>query len=148
MHHIFDQIHIDIRLLRRQTVFGRPFLKRNFSVWLLKRRQFNIFFTGKGRYGSVWKGSWQGEPVAVKVFASRDEQSWARETEIYNTVMLRHSNILGYIASDMTSRNSETEVISAACEIYCCFALSIFRVFVTIEYECHLPSTCGIQSIL
>lgn len=58
----------------------------------------------------MWKGTWQGEPVAVKVFASRDEQSWLRETEIYNTVMLRHSNILGYIASDMTSRNSETEV--------------------------------------
>uniref|UniRef100_H2YPF5 receptor protein serine/threonine kinase n=1 Tax=Ciona savignyi TaxID=51511 RepID=H2YPF5_CIOSA len=64
---------------------------------------------GKGRYGAVWKGMWQGEPIAVKVFASRDEQSWARETE-YNTVMLRHSNILGYIASDMISRESDTEL--------------------------------------
>lgn len=36
-----------------------------------------------------------GESVAVKIFSSRDEQSWFRETEIYNTVQLRHENILG-----------------------------------------------------
>ena len=36
-----------------------------------------------------------GESVAVKIFSSRDEQSWYRETEIYNTVQLRHDNILG-----------------------------------------------------
>lgn len=50
---------------------------------------------GKGRYGEVWRGSWQGENVAVKIFSSRDEKSWFRETELYNTVMLRHENILG-----------------------------------------------------
>lgn len=31
----------------------------------------------------------------MKIFSSRDEQSWFRETEIYNTVLLRHDNILG-----------------------------------------------------
>ena len=50
---------------------------------------------GKGRYGEVWRGLWQGESVAVKIFSSRDEKSWFRETEIYNTVLLRHENILG-----------------------------------------------------
>lgn len=50
---------------------------------------------GKGRYGEVWRGQWQGENVAVKIFSSRDEKSWFRETEIYNTVLLRHDNILG-----------------------------------------------------
>lgn len=55
-----------------------------------------IFFPpGKGRYGEVWRGQWQGENVAVKIFSSRDEKSWFRETEIYNTVLLRHENILG-----------------------------------------------------
>ena len=39
-----------------------------------------------------------GESVAVKIFSSRDEQSWFRETEIYNTVQLRHDNILGEAA--------------------------------------------------
>ncbi|XP_013874378.1 serine/threonine-protein kinase receptor R3 [Austrofundulus limnaeus] len=65
---------------------------------------------GKGRYGEVWRGTWMGESVAVKIFSSRDEQSWFRETEIYNTVQLCHENILGFIASDMTSKNSSTQL--------------------------------------
>ena len=52
----------------------------------------------------------QEEPVAVKKFASRDEKSWARETEIFNTVLLRHDNILGFFASDMVSNNGVTEL--------------------------------------
>lgn len=43
----------------------------------------------------MWRGLWHGESVAIKIFSSRDEQSWFRETEIYNTVLLRHDNILG-----------------------------------------------------
>lgn len=66
--------------------------------------------SGKGRYGEVWRGTYQGENVAVKIFISRDERSWARESEIYNTVLLRHENILGFIASDMTSRHSCTQL--------------------------------------
>lgn len=66
---------------------------------------------GRGRYGEVWCGIWHGENVAVKIFFSRDEESWKRETEIYNTVLLRHENILGYIGSDMTSRNSCTQLL-------------------------------------
>ena len=55
---------------------------------------------GKGRYGEVYKGKWRGETVAVKIFSSREERSWFREAEIYQTVMLRHENILGFIAAD------------------------------------------------
>ncbi|XP_069791582.1 activin receptor type-1-like isoform X3 [Narcine bancroftii] len=65
---------------------------------------------GKGRFGEVWRGQWQGENVAVKIFSSRDEKSWFRETEIYNSVLLRNENILGFVASDMTSRNSSTQL--------------------------------------
>ena len=50
---------------------------------------------GKGRFGEVWRGEWRGENVAVKIFSSIDENSWFREVEIYQTVMLRHENILG-----------------------------------------------------
>ncbi|XP_068827089.1 activin receptor type-1-like isoform X4 [Capricornis sumatraensis] len=70
----------------------------------------SLVLEGKGRYGEVWRGLWHGESVAVKIFSSRDEQSWFRETEIYNTVLLRHDNVLGFIASDMTSRNSSTQL--------------------------------------
>lgn len=50
---------------------------------------------GKGRYGEVWKGKWRGENVAVKIFFTTEEASWFRETELYQTVLLRHDNILG-----------------------------------------------------
>ncbi|XP_061471203.1 serine/threonine-protein kinase receptor R3 [Rhineura floridana] len=85
---------------------GLPFL-----VQRTVARQISLVeCVGKGRYGEVWRGTWHGENVAVKIFSSRDEQSWFRETEIYNTVLLRHDNILGFIASDMTSRNSSTQL--------------------------------------
>ena len=48
----------------------------------------------------MFKGLWRGEFVAVKKFSTRDERSWFREAEIYQTVMLRHENILGFIACD------------------------------------------------
>ncbi|XP_010884895.1 activin receptor type-1 isoform X2 [Esox lucius] len=85
---------------------GLPFL-----VQRTVARQIGLIeCVGKGRYGEVWRGQWQGENVAVKIFSSRDEKSWFRETEIYNTVLLRHDNILGFMASDMTSRNSSTQL--------------------------------------
>ena len=49
---------------------------------------------------------WRGEYVAVKIFSSREERSWFREAEIYQTVMLRHENILGFIAADNKGENS------------------------------------------
>ncbi|KAM6214660.1 activin receptor type-1-like [Rhynchocyon petersi] len=85
---------------------GLPFLVQR----TVARQVSLVECVGKGRYGEVWRGLWHGESVAVKIFSSRDEQSWFRETEIYNTVLLRHDNILGFIASDMTSRNSSTQL--------------------------------------
>jgi len=57
---------------------------------------------GQGRFGEVHLGLWRSENVAVKIFSSRPEgeESWFRESEIYQTVMLRHENILGFIAAD------------------------------------------------
>ncbi|XP_035187737.1 activin receptor type-1 isoform X1 [Oxyura jamaicensis] len=85
---------------------GLPFLVQR----TVARQITLVECVGKGRYGEVWRGQWQGENVAVKIFSSRDEKSWFRETELYNTVLLRHENILGFIASDMTSRNSSTQL--------------------------------------
>lgn len=49
----------------------------------------------------------------MKIFSSREERSWFREAEIYQTVMLRHENILGFIAADNKGGNSP-EVVSGA----------------------------------
>lgn len=65
---------------------------------------------GSGRFGQVFVGDYLGDKVAIKKFASRDEKSWFRETEVYNTVLLRHDNILGYMASDVFSHSGVTEL--------------------------------------
>uniref|UniRef100_H2ZXD7 receptor protein serine/threonine kinase n=1 Tax=Latimeria chalumnae TaxID=7897 RepID=H2ZXD7_LATCH len=61
---------------------------------------------GKGRYGEVWMGKWRGEKVAVKVFFTTEEASWFRETEIYQTVLMRHENILVLRLASLSSGKS------------------------------------------
>lgn len=65
---------------------------------------------GNGRFGQVWKGQWRDENVAVKIFSSREECSWSREAEIYQTAMLRHDNILGFIAADNKDNGTWTQL--------------------------------------
>ncbi|XP_062319577.1 bone morphogenetic protein receptor, type IAa isoform X2 [Osmerus eperlanus] len=65
---------------------------------------------GKGRYGEVWLARWRGEKVAVKVFFTREEASWYRETEIYQTVLMRHENVLGFIAADIKGTGAFTQL--------------------------------------
>lgn len=65
---------------------------------------------GSGRYGQVYLGDYRDEHVAVKIFSTVDEESWKREKDIYSIVLIRHDNILGYIAADMISNNGVTEL--------------------------------------
>ena len=58
-------------------------------------------------YGPVYLGYYQAEHVAVKKFFSRDENSW---TEIYNTLLLRHNNILGFFVTSVVLNNGITEL--------------------------------------
>jgi len=66
---------------------------------------------GQGRYGEVWLASWRGEKVAVKTFFTTEEASWFRETEIYQTVLMRHTNILGFIAADIKGSGGWTQML-------------------------------------
>ncbi|XP_022802451.1 TGF-beta receptor type-1-like isoform X1 [Stylophora pistillata] len=65
---------------------------------------------GKGRFGEVYRGVWRGQSVAVKIFSSRDECSWFREAEIYQTTMLRHENLLGFVAADNKDNGAWTQL--------------------------------------
>lgn len=56
---------------------------------------------GQGRYGKVFLAKFRGENVAAKVFNPAAEASWFREAEIYQSVMMRHENIMGFIAADI-----------------------------------------------
>ena len=46
----------------------------------------------------------------MKIFSSIDEKSWFREVEIFQTVMLRHENILGFIAADNKDSGTWTQL--------------------------------------
>jgi len=65
---------------------------------------------GRGSFGEVRRGEWRGSNVAVKIFSSLDEKSWVREVEVYQTSMLRHDNILGFIAADNKDNGTWTQL--------------------------------------
>ena len=46
--------------------------------------------------------------MAVKIFNSHAESTWWRECAIYNTVMLRHENIVAFVAADTVSRTTSS----------------------------------------
>ncbi|KAL3309773.1 Activin receptor type-1, partial [Cichlidogyrus casuarinus] len=85
---------------------GAPFLVQR----TIARQAQLLQCIGTGRFGEVWKGIFKGELVAVKLFQSRDECSWARETSIYSTGLLSHDNLLAYYASDMISKGDVTQL--------------------------------------
>uniref|UniRef100_A0AAY4BCF6 receptor protein serine/threonine kinase n=1 Tax=Denticeps clupeoides TaxID=299321 RepID=A0AAY4BCF6_9TELE len=55
---------------------------------------------GRGRYGSVYKGSLDERPVAVKVFSYANRQNFVNERAIYRTPLLEHDNIARFIVGD------------------------------------------------
>jgi len=101
-HH--NHIGLDEISLSNTSGAGRTqFVQRTIS----KQAQL-IELIGKGRYGEVWKALWRGDPVAIKQFDPRDEQSWIQEVKMYETSWLRHENILGYMGSDCKATASST----------------------------------------
>ncbi|KAL4635822.1 bone morphogenetic protein receptor type-2-like [Arapaima gigas] len=55
---------------------------------------------GRGRYGSVYKGSLDERPVAVKMFNYANRQNFINERSIYRVPLLEHDNIAHFIAGD------------------------------------------------
>uniref|UniRef100_A0A1I7X890 receptor protein serine/threonine kinase n=1 Tax=Heterorhabditis bacteriophora TaxID=37862 RepID=A0A1I7X890_HETBA len=62
-------------------------------------------------YGEVRKAKYRGSYVAVKTFYTTDEESWKNERDIYQTHMLNHENILQYVAADISSEDSITQML-------------------------------------
>ena len=75
----------------------------------------------------MWKGEWRGENVAVKIFSSIDEQSWFREVEIFQTVMLRHENILGNHYTHINTYKEAKISNKTKCHLQVCFIFLISR---------------------
>ncbi len=57
-----------------------------------------------GRYGQVWRGLLEGREVAVKIFNTKEEESFKRETEVYSRPLVNgNSNILICLGHDVAS---------------------------------------------
>jgi TGF-beta receptor type-1 len=80
---------------------------------------------GKGRFGEVWRGIYKGDQVAVKIFHTREELSWFHEVEVYQTCLLRHPNVLRFIAADNRDVGLQMQLwlISDYCELGSLFDL-------------------------
>ncbi len=58
----------------------------------------------------MFKGNWDGEAYAVKIFPARLSEFWEREGNIYKTSLLSHKNILNFVSMD-TKETSELPVL-------------------------------------
>lgn len=65
---------------------------------------------GEGRFGRVFHGVRHCEHYAVKIFFSRHEASWKREVDIYQGTIMRHENIVTFLAADIISNNGCTQL--------------------------------------
>ena len=105
---------------------------------------------GKGRYGEVWKGSYKCDEVAVKIFQSREEVSWAHEVDIYKTCLFRHPNILRFIASDKKDIGVQVQLwlITEFCEFGSLYDLLIQRsVEPAVMMQLAYSATCGLDHL-
>jgi len=66
---------------------------------------------GKGRYGEVYLGEWQGTFVAVKSVSTTEEEAWWREQAIYKMALIKHPNILVSMGWDIRSHDGVTQMI-------------------------------------
>lgn len=52
----------------------------------------------QGKFSEVWKGSWKGKSIAVKIFPPAAISSWRREHHMYSILLGKHSNILQMVS--------------------------------------------------
>ncbi|XP_029302934.1 bone morphogenetic protein receptor type-2-like [Cottoperca gobio] len=67
---------------------------------------------GRGRYGTVYCGSLDERPVAVKLFTAANRQNFLNECSIYRLPLLEHDNIARFVAADeRTGPEGRTEYL-------------------------------------
>uniref|UniRef100_A0A182JPZ3 Serine/threonine-protein kinase receptor n=1 Tax=Anopheles christyi TaxID=43041 RepID=A0A182JPZ3_9DIPT len=59
-----------------------------------------VSMIGQGKYGTVWKGIVNEQPVAVKIFAAQHRQYFLNERDIYTVPLLESPSLLTYFGSD------------------------------------------------
>ncbi|KAI8497192.1 Activin receptor type-2A [Branchiostoma belcheri] len=64
----------------------------------------------RGRFGAVWKAQLLSEYVAVKIFPLQDKASWLNEQDIFTTQLMKHENLLQFIAVEKRGDGLEMEL--------------------------------------
>lgn len=64
---------------------------------------------GQGKYGTVWKGMVNEQPVAVKIFPSQYKQYFLNERDIYTTPLMDSPSLLQYFGCDQR-RNMDDHI--------------------------------------
>ncbi|XP_053664292.1 uncharacterized protein LOC128713456 [Anopheles marshallii] len=59
-----------------------------------------VSMIGQGKYGTVWKGIVNEQPVAVKIFAAQHRQYFLNERDIYTVPLMESPALLTYFGSD------------------------------------------------
>lgn len=59
-----------------------------------------VAMIGQGKYGSVWKGIVNEQPVAVKIFTATNKQYFYNERDIYTLPFMEHPALLTYFGCD------------------------------------------------
>lgn len=62
-----------------------------------------VSMVGKGRYGTVWRGSINEEPVAVKIFPAHHRNYFLNERDLYCLPMMSNPSLLTYYGCDERS---------------------------------------------
>uniref|UniRef100_A0A336M2V6 receptor protein serine/threonine kinase n=1 Tax=Culicoides sonorensis TaxID=179676 RepID=A0A336M2V6_CULSO len=59
-----------------------------------------VAMIGQGRFGSVWKGIVNEQPIAVKIFTAHNKQYFYNERDIYSLPFMDNPGLLTYFGSD------------------------------------------------
>uniref|UniRef100_A0A2M3Z0B8 Serine/threonine-protein kinase receptor n=1 Tax=Anopheles braziliensis TaxID=58242 RepID=A0A2M3Z0B8_9DIPT len=59
-----------------------------------------VSMIGQGKYGTVWKGIVNEQPVAVKIFGAQHRQYFLNEREIYTVPLMESPSLLTFFGSD------------------------------------------------
>uniref|UniRef100_A0A182T151 receptor protein serine/threonine kinase n=1 Tax=Anopheles maculatus TaxID=74869 RepID=A0A182T151_9DIPT len=70
-----------------------------------------VSMIGQGKYGTVWKGIVNEQPVAVKIFAAQHRQYFLNERDIYTVPLMESPSLLTYFVNSL-SHQIDLDVLS------------------------------------
>lgn len=70
----------------------------------------------KGKFSEVWKGSWKGKSIAVKIFPPAAISSWQREHHMYSILLGKHSSILQMVSLKSQQIGDFLYLVTEFCE--------------------------------